>query len=103
GSRRRSSIWRAGGRIGAPQPAVSHTRIGTPSTPRTLGRRTALGIYSIKPAFGRALGPVERALIRAGVSADALTAAGFVFAAAAGIGVWLGVLVSGWHVLDAAS
>ena len=61
-----------------------------------------MGIYSIKPAFGRALGPVERALIRAGVSADALTAAGLVFAAAAGIGVWLGRNGGGWLVLAAA-
>jgi CDP-diacylglycerol--glycerol-3-phosphate 3-phosphatidyltransferase len=52
--------------------------------------RSDLAIYSLKPAFRRALAPVEHALVRAGVSADAITVAGVFFAGLAGLGVWLG-------------
>lgn len=58
-----------------------------------------MGIYSLKPAFRKALSPAARLLIRAGVSADALTASGLVFAALAGLGVWLGKEGGGWILL----
>ena len=58
-----------------------------------------MGIYSLKPAFRRALSPVARLMIRAGVSADALTASGLAFAALAGLGVWLGRAGGGWLLL----
>lgn len=47
-------------------------------------------IYGVKPAFRAALRGVERALVAAGVSADALTIAGVAFAACGGLGIWLG-------------
>ncbi|MCH7584037.1 MAG: CDP-alcohol phosphatidyltransferase family protein [Acidobacteria bacterium] len=58
-----------------------------------------MGIYSLKPAFRRALSPLARLMIRAGVSADAITASGLVFAALAGLGVWLGREAGGWILL----
>ena len=58
-----------------------------------------MGIYSLKPTFRRALSPTARLLIRAGISADTLTALGLVFAAAAGLGVWLGRDGSTWLLL----
>ncbi len=58
-----------------------------------------MGIYSLKPAFRRALSPAARLMIRTGVSADALTASGLVFAALAGLGVWLGRDASAWLLL----
>lgn len=58
-----------------------------------------MGIYSLKPTFRRALSPVARLMIRAGVSADAITTSGLVFAALAGLGVWLGREAGGWILL----
>jgi CDP-diacylglycerol--glycerol-3-phosphate 3-phosphatidyltransferase len=58
-----------------------------------------VGIYSLKPAFRRALSPTARLLIRAGFSADTLTALGLVFAAVAGLGVWLGRDANAWLLL----
>ena len=50
----------------------------------------AMGVYSIKPAFGRTLRPIEQGLVRAQVSADALTAFGLACAVGVGAGLWLG-------------
>lgn len=47
-------------------------------------------IYGVKPAFRAALRGVERALIAAGVRADALTIAGVAFAVCGGLAIWLG-------------
>lgn len=47
-------------------------------------------IYRVKPAFRASLRGMERALIAAGVTADALTVAGVVFAACGGLAIWLG-------------
>ncbi|MEO0393064.1 MAG: CDP-alcohol phosphatidyltransferase family protein [Pseudomonadota bacterium] len=46
-------------------------------------------LYQIKPAFQRLLKPVLDACIRAGISANALTAAALVLSAAAGAALWL--------------
>ncbi len=58
-----------------------------------------MGIYAIKPAFRRLLTPVAAAMTRLGVSADAVTTAGLVFAGLAGLGVWLGREGSAWLLL----
>jgi len=58
-----------------------------------------VGIYAIKPAFRRLLTPVAAAMTRLGVSADAVTTAGLVFAGLAGLGVWLGREGSAWLLL----
>jgi len=58
-----------------------------------------VGIYAIKPAFRRMLSPVTAAIVRAGISADAITGLGLGFAAAAGVGVWLGRDGSLWLLL----
>lgn len=58
-----------------------------------------MGIYAIKPMFRRALAPLERALIRMGVSADLLTLFGVAFAGLAGAGVWLGQRDVAWLLL----
>lgn len=58
-----------------------------------------MGIYSLKPAFRRALSPVARRMVRAGISADAITAAGLGFAVLAGLGVWLGREADAWLLL----
>lgn len=61
-----------------------------------------MGVYAIKPAFGRALRPVENALIEAGVTADVLTAFGLACAVVVGIGLWLGRAGGPWLLLVAA-
>jgi CDP-diacylglycerol--glycerol-3-phosphate 3-phosphatidyltransferase len=58
-----------------------------------------MAIYSFKPAFRKALAPFERALVRVGVSADAITVAGIFFAGLAGLGVWLGRSGTLWLLL----
>jgi CDP-diacylglycerol---glycerol-3-phosphate 3-phosphatidyltransferase len=58
-----------------------------------------VGIYGVKPMFRRLLKPLERALIRLGISADAVTAAGMVFAGTAALGEWLGRRGSIWLVV----
>ncbi|MGH2661594.1 MAG: CDP-alcohol phosphatidyltransferase family protein [Actinomycetota bacterium] len=58
-----------------------------------------MGIYAVKPAFRALLRPLGAGLVRAGVSADAVTVAGVVFAAVAGLGVWLGREGSAWLLL----
>jgi CDP-diacylglycerol--glycerol-3-phosphate 3-phosphatidyltransferase len=62
-------------------------------------RGTDVGIYAVKPAFRALLRPVGRALVRAGVSADAITWSGLAFAGIAGLGMWLGREGSGWLIL----
>jgi hypothetical protein len=49
-----------------------------------------MAIYALKPAFRRALAPIGRRLVGAGVSADAVTVAGVIFAAVGGLGIWMG-------------
>jgi CDP-diacylglycerol--glycerol-3-phosphate 3-phosphatidyltransferase len=49
-----------------------------------------MAIYAFKPAFRRALAPIGRLLVRTGISADAITIAGLIFAALGGLGVWVG-------------
>ena len=49
-----------------------------------------MGIYSVKPAFRRLLRPVVPRLVRAGISADALTWSGLVFSGMTGAALWLG-------------
>lgn len=58
-----------------------------------------MGVYAIKPAFRRALAPIGRRLVRSGISADAVTAAGLVFAAVGGLGIWLGRHGDAWLLL----
>jgi CDP-diacylglycerol---glycerol-3-phosphate 3-phosphatidyltransferase len=58
-----------------------------------------VGIYSIKPAFRATLRPLGGALVRAGLSADAVTVAGLAFAGLAGLGIWLGREGSAWLVM----
>jgi CDP-diacylglycerol---glycerol-3-phosphate 3-phosphatidyltransferase len=72
-----------------------------PARDRRAGERTLteVGIYSVKPAFRAALRPVVGALVRGGISADAVTLAGLVFAAVGGLGVWLGRLGDAWLLL----
>jgi CDP-diacylglycerol--glycerol-3-phosphate 3-phosphatidyltransferase len=53
----------------------------------------------VKPAFRAALRPLGGALVRAGVSADAVTLAGLAFAGLAGLGVWLGREGDVWLLL----
>lgn len=56
-------------------------------------------IYALKPAFRKALAPIGRGLIGAGISADAVTVAGVVFACIGGLGVWLGREGGAWLLL----
>lgn len=65
--------------------------------PDQAGLKTAT--YRFKPAFRRALAPIGAALVRAGVSADAVTITGLAFACLAGLGVWLGRNGSLWLLL----
>lgn len=58
-----------------------------------------MGIYGIKPRFRRRLERLERALIRAGVSADTITAFGIAAAGVAGFGMWLGRDGNAWLAL----
>lgn len=58
-----------------------------------------MAIYSLKPAFRRALAPIGRGLIRAGISADAVTIVSVLFAAIGGLGVWLGRSGNAWLLL----
>lgn len=58
-----------------------------------------MGIYAAKSAFRRMLSPLARQLMRFGLSADAITAAGLVFAGFAGLGVWLGRNGNVWLLL----
>lgn len=58
-----------------------------------------MAIYALKPAFRKALAPVGRGLIGAGISADLVTLMGVVFAAGGGLGVWLGRGGSAWVLL----
>lgn len=56
-------------------------------------------IYALKPAFRKALSPIGRLLIGAGVSADAVTVAGVIFAAIGGLGIWMGRHGDAWLLL----
>jgi phosphatidylglycerophosphate synthase len=58
-----------------------------------------VGIYGLKPAFRRALRPIERLLVRRGVPPDAITALGVAFAGIGGLGVWLGRNGTPWLLL----
>lgn len=58
-----------------------------------------MGIYAVKPGFQKLLKPGVAALVRRGVSADAVTASGVVFACVAGFGVWMGRTGSVWLLL----
>lgn len=58
-----------------------------------------MAIYALKPAFRKALAPIGRRLVGAGVSADAVTVAGVIFAALGGLGVWIGRHGSSWLLL----
>jgi CDP-diacylglycerol--glycerol-3-phosphate 3-phosphatidyltransferase len=58
-----------------------------------------MAVYSLKPAFRRALSPLGRGLIRAGISADVVTLSGVAFAALGGLGVWLGRRGEAWLLL----
>jgi phosphatidylglycerophosphate synthase len=58
-----------------------------------------MAIYRLKPAFRRALAPVGRILVRAGISADAVTVAGVLFAGLGGVGVWMGRHGGPWLLL----
>lgn len=49
-----------------------------------------MAVYALKPAFRKALSPIGRGLVRSGVSADAVTLAGVVFAILGGTGIWMG-------------
>lgn len=49
-----------------------------------------MAVYALKPAFRKALSPLGRGLVRSGVSADAVTLAGVVFAILGGAGIWMG-------------
>lgn len=49
-----------------------------------------MAVYALKPAFRKALSPIGRGLVRSGVSADAVTLAGVVFAILGGAGIWMG-------------
>ncbi|MGQ0847563.1 MAG: CDP-alcohol phosphatidyltransferase family protein [Actinomycetota bacterium] len=61
-----------------------------------------MAIYRFKPIFRNALSPIKEVLVRVGVSADAVTVAGVVFAGLAGLGIWLGKDGSPWLLLVAA-
>jgi phosphatidylglycerophosphate synthase len=58
-----------------------------------------MAIYTLKPAFRRALAPIGRLLVGAGVSADAVTVAGVIFAAVGGLGIWMGRHGGPWLLL----
>lgn len=58
-----------------------------------------MAIYRLKPAFRRALAPIGRLLVRAGVPADAVTVAGALFAGLGGLGVWMGRYGDPWLLL----
>jgi phosphatidylglycerophosphate synthase len=58
-----------------------------------------MGLYALKPKFRQSLGFVERRLIRAGVSADAITVVGLLFALAAGAALWFGRSGGGWLLI----
>lgn len=58
-----------------------------------------MAIYALKPAFRKALAPIGRRLVVAGVSADAVTVAGVGFAAVGGLGVWMGRHGDPWLLL----
>ena len=58
-----------------------------------------MAIYALKPAFRKALAPIGRGLIGAGISADAVTVSGVVFAGLGGLGVWLGRDGGAWLLL----
>lgn len=58
-----------------------------------------MAIYALKPAFRRALSPLGQGLIRAGISADAVTMSGVVFALLGGLGIWLGRTGNLWLLL----
>lgn len=49
-----------------------------------------MAVYALKPAFRKALSPIGRGLVKSGVSADAVTVAGVVFAILGGAGIWMG-------------
>lgn len=58
-----------------------------------------MAIYRLKPAFRKALAPIGHLLVRAGVSADAVTVAGVLFAGLGGLGVWVGRHGGPWLLL----
>ena len=58
-----------------------------------------MGVYALKPLFRKALAPIGRGLIGAGISADAVTVAGVVFAGIGGLGLWLGREGGPWLLL----
>lgn len=58
-----------------------------------------MAIYALKPAFRKALSPIGRLLVGAGVSADAVTVAGVIFAALGGLGIWMGRHGDPWLLL----
>lgn len=62
-------------------------------------RPAEVGIYALKPAFRAALRPLSGVLVRAGVTADAVTLSGLAFAGVAGLGVWLGRHGGAWLLL----
>lgn len=58
-----------------------------------------MAIYALKPAFRKALSPLGRGLIGAGISADVVTVMGVMFAVLGGFGIWLGRHGDAWLLL----